>query len=323
METRDDGEPLRPVVTAIHIAPASRLPMRRVETIRAEAGKGLVGDRYHGTRHRHVTVQSQAALDEAAAELGAPVDPAGTRRNVTISEGDVPEAPGARIRIGDVELEVVRRAAPCKLLDDTIGPGANAAAEATGRFGPPRAQLGLDLGRRPRRGRVPGSAGARRLNRRRGQRPARAASTPATARQRAVAPTAAGARSSRAVARIDPLDPIDRIDPLDPIDRMDPLEAIERIDPAEPTEPNDATDVAEPKDRTEPADTADRADPTEPHDSTDHRERLDSTERSIRRTVAPARIAATVVAGRGPPAPPAADPRSGSFRRARWSDPPT
>ena len=127
MDTRDDGEPLRPVVTAIHIAPASRLPMRRVETIRAEAGKGLVGDRYHGTRHRHVTVQSQAALDEAAAELGAPVDPAGTRRNVTISGGDVPDVPGARIRIGDVQLEVVRRAAPCKLLDDTIGPGANAA----------------------------------------------------------------------------------------------------------------------------------------------------------------------------------------------------
>ncbi len=127
MDTQDDGEPLRPVVTAILIAPASRLPMRRVETIRAEAGKGLVGDRYHGTRHRHVTVQSQAALDEAAAELGAPVDPAGTRRNVTISGGDVPDVPGARIRIGDVQLEVVRRAAPCKLLDDTIGPGANAA----------------------------------------------------------------------------------------------------------------------------------------------------------------------------------------------------
>jgi MOSC domain-containing protein YiiM len=123
----DRAEPARPVVTAIHIAPASRLPMQLVGTIRAEAGKGLVGDRYHGTRHRHVTVQSQTALDEAAAELGAPVDPAGTRRNVTISHGAVPEAPGARIRIGDVQLEVVRRAAPCKLLDDVIGPGARAA----------------------------------------------------------------------------------------------------------------------------------------------------------------------------------------------------
>lgn len=124
---RDVGEPVPPVVTAIHIAPASRLPMQRVETIRAEAGKGLVGDRYHGTRHRHVTVQSQAALDDAAVEMGAPIDPAGTRRNLTISHGTVPETPGARIRIGDVDLEVVRRAAPCKLLDDVIGPGAKTA----------------------------------------------------------------------------------------------------------------------------------------------------------------------------------------------------
>ena len=93
----------------------------RVASVVAEAGKGLVGDRYHGTRHRHVTVQSQQQLDEAAAVAGAPIDPAGTRRNVTISHGEVPTAPGARVRIGGVELEVVRRAAPCKLLDDAIG----------------------------------------------------------------------------------------------------------------------------------------------------------------------------------------------------------
>ena len=59
--------------------------------------------------------------------MGAPIDPAGTRRNVTISHGNVPETPGARIRIGDVDLEVVRRAAPCKLLDDVLGPGARTA----------------------------------------------------------------------------------------------------------------------------------------------------------------------------------------------------
>jgi MOSC domain-containing protein YiiM len=118
------ADPVRPTVTAIHVSPATRLAMRSVASVRAEAGTGLVGDRYHGTRHRHVTVQSQTALDDAAADLGAPVDPAGTRRNVTISHGDVPTAPGARIRVGDVDLEVVRRAAPCTLLDDSIGPGA-------------------------------------------------------------------------------------------------------------------------------------------------------------------------------------------------------
>ena len=116
-----------PVVTAIHIAPASRLPMRAVESVQVEAGLGIVGDRYHGTKHRHVTVQSQTALDAATEDLASPVEPGGTRRNITISHGDVPTSPGERIRIGDDDLEVVRAAAPCKLLDDVIGTGARTA----------------------------------------------------------------------------------------------------------------------------------------------------------------------------------------------------
>jgi MOSC domain-containing protein YiiM len=116
-----------PVVSAIHIAPASRLPMRAVEYVQVEAGLGIVGDRYHGTKHRHVTVQSQTALDAATEDLGSPVEPGGTRRNITISHGDVPTSPGERLRIGDVDLEVVRAAAPCKLLDDVIGNGARTA----------------------------------------------------------------------------------------------------------------------------------------------------------------------------------------------------
>lgn len=117
-------DPTSPVVTAIHLAPASRLPVRSVDAVEAEAGKGLVGDRYHGTRHRHVTVQSAADLADAADELGSPIEPGSTRRNITISHGAIPTRPGERMAIGDVELEVVRIAAPCKLLDDGIGDGA-------------------------------------------------------------------------------------------------------------------------------------------------------------------------------------------------------
>ncbi|MGI9595267.1 MAG: MOSC domain-containing protein [Acidimicrobiales bacterium] len=114
-------------VTALHIAPATRLPMKSVEAVEAEAGKGLVGDRYHGTKHRHVTVQSAAALAEAAAQHGSAIEPGSTRRNITVSEGEVPSQPGDRLTIGSVELEVVRIAAPCKLLDDVIGDGARVA----------------------------------------------------------------------------------------------------------------------------------------------------------------------------------------------------
>jgi len=111
-------------VLSIHTAPGRRLPTRAVPSVEAEAGVGLVGDRYHGSRHRHVTIQSIEALQAAADDLGRPVDPGLTRRNITVSGGPVPTKPGTRVTIGDVELEVVRVAAPCRLLDDTLGPGA-------------------------------------------------------------------------------------------------------------------------------------------------------------------------------------------------------
>jgi MOSC domain-containing protein YiiM len=114
-------------VTAIHLAPGRRLPMRPVDGVVAEAGKGLVGDRYHGTRHRHVTIQSQQALDLAAGDLGHGFPCSATCRTVTVDTGDLPTRPGERIRIGEVELEVVRIAAPCRLMDDGIGKGAMAA----------------------------------------------------------------------------------------------------------------------------------------------------------------------------------------------------
>ncbi|MCX6401400.1 MAG: MOSC domain-containing protein [Propionibacteriales bacterium] len=116
-----------PTVESIHLAKATRLPMQPKTTVEVEAGKGIVGDRYHGTRHRHVTVQSRESLDEAARAHGRDVPSHLTRRNFTISHGVVPREPGSRLRIGDVLLEAVRVAAPCKLLDDTIGPGAQEA----------------------------------------------------------------------------------------------------------------------------------------------------------------------------------------------------
>ena len=119
-------------VLAIHVAKATKLPMRPVESVVAEAGAGLVGDRYHGSRHRHVTVQSALGLADASRDLGAPVEPGATRRNITVSGGPVPGRPGTRVRMGEALLEVVRPAAPCRLMDDLIGPGAMKALHARG-----------------------------------------------------------------------------------------------------------------------------------------------------------------------------------------------
>ncbi len=109
---------------AIHVAPGRRIPTKSVESVDAEAGVGLVGDRYHGSKHRHVTVQALDDLEAAAEVLGRPIDPGLTRRNITLDHGPVPTRPGERLTIGDVELEVVRIAAPCRLLDDWLGAGA-------------------------------------------------------------------------------------------------------------------------------------------------------------------------------------------------------
>jgi MOSC domain-containing protein YiiM len=114
-------------VAELHTAKGRRLPMRAHESVEVETQQGIVGDRYHGSKHRQVTVQSRSQLDEAAVLHGGPVPSGLTRRNITLDVAVVPTSPGDRIVVGGeagVVLEVVRVAAPCKLLDDTIGPGA-------------------------------------------------------------------------------------------------------------------------------------------------------------------------------------------------------
>lgn len=71
-----------------------------------------------------MTVQALDDLDAAAEALGRPIKPGLTRRNITLDRGPIPTRPGERMWIGDIELEVVRIAAPCRLLDDWLGPGA-------------------------------------------------------------------------------------------------------------------------------------------------------------------------------------------------------
>jgi len=115
------------VVVGLQIAKATRLPMVAVEEIEVETAGGIVGDRYHGSKHRQVSVQSLEELADAEAIHGAPIDPLLTRRNITLASGRIPREPGHRWTIGEIELEVVRDAAPCKLLDDELGAGARTA----------------------------------------------------------------------------------------------------------------------------------------------------------------------------------------------------
>ena len=44
----------------------------------------------------------------------------------------MPALPGQRITIGEVLLEVVRVAAPCRVMEDSVGPGARTALRRRG-----------------------------------------------------------------------------------------------------------------------------------------------------------------------------------------------
>jgi len=119
-------------VVSLAISEAKGAPMVTVEDVAAAAGLGLVGDRYHGTRHRHVSVQAADDLSVASNSLGSDISALATRRNITVSHGPLPTQPGSHITIGDVGLEVVRIAAPCRVMDDQIAPGARAALRRRG-----------------------------------------------------------------------------------------------------------------------------------------------------------------------------------------------
>ncbi|MFN3218016.1 MAG: MOSC domain-containing protein [Acidimicrobiales bacterium] len=139
------------------MAPGTRLAMRAVDTAELRSGGGIVGDRYENARHRHVSLQSTEDLAASSAALGTTIDPGSTRRNITVSGPPLPTTPGVRITIGSriadadadaddgrndndngngvgavVELEVVRVAAPCKIMDDAVGPGAHRAMRHRG-----------------------------------------------------------------------------------------------------------------------------------------------------------------------------------------------
>jgi len=102
--------------------------MESLDEVTAVAGKGLEGDRNFDQYSKgQITVVSTEELDEAAAEWGQDIVPGSTRRNVTVSGLRLPRDEGARIKLGDVVVEVYRNASPCELMEESVGPGARAA----------------------------------------------------------------------------------------------------------------------------------------------------------------------------------------------------
>jgi MOSC domain-containing protein YiiM len=122
-----------PRVVALAVRTAPRGPMRELDDVLAEEGAGLQG---HGrvSNKRGVTLLSREQWDDVCRELGHDL-PWHTRRANVLVEG-VALGPliGRRLRIGEVEVEVVAETEPCPRMDEAW-PGLRAVLEPDCRGG--------------------------------------------------------------------------------------------------------------------------------------------------------------------------------------------
>ncbi|MBA3779710.1 MAG: hypothetical protein H0X16_10515 [Chloroflexi bacterium] len=117
------------LVEAIHIAPTKGAPVEARQRIGVGAGVGLDGDRNHRPRGaetgRHgggdVTLIEAEALEDASAQIGIPLQPGETRRNVTTRNVRLNELVGRRFWLGPVLCEGAELAEPCQYLVNLIG----------------------------------------------------------------------------------------------------------------------------------------------------------------------------------------------------------
>lgn len=100
--------------------------MTEVAEVRAVEGKGLEGDRYLGSI-RNVTMVSEGELQEASEQLGYPIPPGATRRNITVDTSRLPRMTGTIIQIGEATLSVWRDCPPCERMHEAVGSGAREA----------------------------------------------------------------------------------------------------------------------------------------------------------------------------------------------------
>lgn len=105
-----------------------------VDEVVVRAHKGLVGDRFFGTRHRFaaVTFLATESIDRLEAELGAgPFDPALARRNVVTRGLDVESMLHTTFTIdaggGPIPFRALTRANPCAFMNGAFAEGAHRA----------------------------------------------------------------------------------------------------------------------------------------------------------------------------------------------------
>lgn len=120
----------RPFLEALFIAPARGLPMERVSSALAVAGRGLEGDRYalgtgyYSSRYDcEVTLIEGEVLDRISQEDGISILRGEHRRNLVTRGLALKSLEGKCLRLGDVLLEYHRPRPPCDYLQRLTVPG--------------------------------------------------------------------------------------------------------------------------------------------------------------------------------------------------------
>lgn len=102
-------------VVALHLKPESGgvLPVQELEAV---AGKGFVGDKCFGRRHRQVLFITTTHLNE----LG--YAPGELREQVTVDLPELQQLPvGTIVAVGDVEFEIEQDCTPCSRMAEMLG----------------------------------------------------------------------------------------------------------------------------------------------------------------------------------------------------------
>ncbi len=110
----------------IGVRPAHRAPLQVVESVRAEAGQGLIGDRYTespGTKRQVTLIQAEHLPVIAALSGHAAIPPEWLRRNLVVSGINLLALKDRRFRIGAVLLEGTGHCQPCSRMEEVLGPG--------------------------------------------------------------------------------------------------------------------------------------------------------------------------------------------------------
>lgn len=108
-------------VEAIHTRAAGEDVVRPVETIRAQAGKGLEDDRYFFPDGAKPGLALTLVEAEIVADVG--LEQGQTRRQLTVSGMGLNDLIGKRFRVGEVECYGVMICEPCLHLQELTRPG--------------------------------------------------------------------------------------------------------------------------------------------------------------------------------------------------------